>query len=399
MLQIAWKMLAGDRAKYFGLLFGIAFTSFLITFAASFFCGFMTRGFSLISDNPSADVWVMDPAVESVEQTTNLPASAYDRVRSVPGVLSVAPLAIATAQARLPNGRFQDFQLIGVDDATLEGVPGPPRDSQGQALLRSPDAVLIDAGGSIGKLETPRLKRDQWPHGEPHLSAPTRPLAAGDELLMNDHRVVIAGYAAARPRFPPRPLMYTTMSNVLRILPQERHRLTFVIATATPGIAPGRLAHRIEVATGLRARTSDEFKADTVRWNLVNSEDVGDVGAMLTLAMTVGFGITAVLLYIFTTENLKQYAVLKAMGATPGLLVRMIFVQAGICTLIGTGLGLGTCAIIGPLVAAQGFPFRMMWFTPILGGVMVLVISAVAALISARPVLKLEPADVFSGRT
>ena len=44
MLRVALKMLFGDRAKYVGLLFGIAFTSFLVTFAASYFCGFMTRG-------------------------------------------------------------------------------------------------------------------------------------------------------------------------------------------------------------------------------------------------------------------------------------------------------------------------------------------------------------------
>jgi putative ABC transport system permease protein len=115
------------------------------------------------------------------------------------------------------------------------------------------------------------------------------------------------------------------------------------------------------------------------------------------LAMTVGFGITGVLLYIFTTENLKQYAVLKAMGATSSLLLAMVFVQAGVCALIGTGLGLGLCGIAGPIVAAQGFPFRMMWFTPLVGGLMVLVVSVLAALISARPVVKLEPAAVFSG--
>jgi putative ABC transport system permease protein len=398
MLRIAVKLLAGDRGKYAGLLFGIAFTSFLITFAASFFCGFMTRGFSLISDNPAADVWVMDPAVESVEQTANIPASALDRVRSVTGVQSAEPLALAFAEVRFPNGRFQSFQLIGVDDATLAGVPMRRLDLAGNLSLRAPDAVLIDSGGSVGKLDTPRLERDQWSHGRPHLDAPSRPLARGDELLVNDHRVVVAGYANALPRFPPRPLMYTTMSNAVRILPPERHRLTFVMASALPGMTPVELARRIEAQTGLRARTADEFKEDTVRWYLANSEDVGDVGAMLTLAMTVGFGITAVLLYIFTTESLKQYAVLKAMGATSRLLLAMIFVQAGACALIGTGLGLGICGIAGPVVAAQGFPFRMMWFTPILGGVMVLVVSVLAALISARPVLKLEPAAVFAGR-
>jgi putative ABC transport system permease protein len=86
MFHVALQMLVSDRAKFIGLLFGIVFTSFLVTFAASYFCGFMTNGFSLVSENSAADVWVMDPAVESAEQTINLPASALPRVRSVEGV-------------------------------------------------------------------------------------------------------------------------------------------------------------------------------------------------------------------------------------------------------------------------------------------------------------------------
>jgi putative ABC transport system permease protein len=396
VLRVALKMLLGDRAKYVGLLFGIAFTSFLVTFAASYFCGFMTRGFALIAENPTADVWVMDPAVASAEQTTNMPASALDRVRSVDGVLSAVPLALGAADARFPNGRSQPFQIIGVDDATLSGVPGLI-DGGSPIVLRSPDAAIVDPGGTEGKLETPLLEADQWPI-EPHLNAPMRPLRAGDELLVNDDRVRIAGTSEALPRYPPRPLLYTTFSNANRILLPERHRLTFVLATAAPGVASNELAARIQARTGLKARTSDDFKADTVRWFLVNSEDVGDIGAMLSLAMSVGFGITGVMLYMFTTEALRQYAVLKAMGATSRLLLAMIFVQAGVCALLGTGLGLGLCAIIGQVAMEAEYPFRMMWFTPLIGGVMVVLVSVVAAAISVRPVLRLEPAVVFAGR-
>ena len=73
MFRIALQMLVADRAKFAGLLFGISFTSFLVTFAASYFCGFMTRGFSLIAENPATDVWVMDPAVDSVRRWQALP--------------------------------------------------------------------------------------------------------------------------------------------------------------------------------------------------------------------------------------------------------------------------------------------------------------------------------------
>jgi putative ABC transport system permease protein len=398
MFRIAWKLLAGDQAKYVGLLFGITFTSFLVTFAASYFCGFMTRGFALISENPGVDVWVMDAAVESVEQTANMPLSALDRVRSVAGVRFAAPLAVGSAEVRFSNGRFLPFQVIGIDDATLTGAPAMEKGISPD-ILRGPDAVVVDPGGTSGKLETAERTVDQWQRGAPHLEAVTRALADGDELLVNDRRVVVRGRSKALPRFPPRPLLYTTFSNATRILLRERHRLTFVLASTVPGVTPRELATRIQARTGLRARASDDFKADTVRWFLANSEDVGDIAAMLTLAMSVGFGVTGVMLYMFTNEHLKQYAVLKAMGATSRLLLAMIFVQAGLCALLGTGLGLGLCAIIGQIVATEaGYPFRMMWFTPVLGGGMVVLVSIVAAAISARPVLKLQPSVVFAGR-
>jgi putative ABC transport system permease protein len=397
VIYIALKMLVGDRAKYVGLLLGIAFTAFLVTFAASYFAGFMTRGFALIAENGSTDVWVMDPAVTSVEQTVNMPDSALASVRSVRGVRYATPLALGSADARLPNGRFQPFQIIGVDDSTLIGAP-KLKDGTSPTILHAPDAVLVDAGGTSGKLGTPARSVDRWPADGAHLAAPLRKLRAGDEFLINDNRVRVAGVSATLPRFPPRPLVYTTYSNAIRVLPPERKRLTFVLVRATAGTAPDDLARRIEHRTGLRARTADDFKADTVRWYLVNSEDVGDMSAMLILAMAVGFGVAGIMLYMFTYESLEQYAVLKAMGATPRGLLMMVLVQSGLCAAIGAGIGLGLCALLGELVSAAGYPFRMMWFTPLAGTLGVLIVSLTAAVISVRPVLELEPSLVFSAR-
>lgn len=397
MLRIAVKMLVGKRAKYAGLLLGITFTSFLIAFALSYFAGFMTRGFALISENAQADVWVMDPAVNSTEHTTNISDSALQRIRSVDGVQSAAPLALATADIQFPNGQFQSVQVIGVDAATLEGLPslegGEPR-----AVLRTADAAAVSPGGTEGKLQTPLLQADQWPR-RPHLGVPTRRLRAGDVVQVNDHRVHIIGLARSLPRYPPTPLLYMTYSDVVRILPPEGHRLTFVLVKATKGVSPEVLAKRITEQTGLRARSAAQFKSDTVQWLLVNSEDVGDMASMIWIALLVGFGVTGVMLYMFTEESLGQYAVLKAMGATPRLLLVMILAQTGTCALLGTGIGLGLCAIVGQVAAAEAeYPFRMMWFTPLVGGGLIVLVSLAAAAISARPVFKLQPANVFAGR-
>jgi putative ABC transport system permease protein len=210
-------------------------------------------------------------------------------------------------------------------------------------MMRTSDAVAVDSGGTGGKLETPVSAEDQWPYGPPRLNVPTRELAVGDVLLVNDYRVVVRGRAKALPRYPPKPLMYTTLSNAARLLPPKRHLLTFVVAQAAPGVSPQELASRVEVQTGLKSRSSEDFKRDTVDWLLRNSEDVGDIASMMSIAMLVGFGVMGVMLYLFTTDSLKQYAVLKAMGADSRLLLTMIFVQSGLCALLGLALDSG-CA-------------------------------------------------------
>src|SRR5215831_8843339 len=166
--------------------------------------------------------------------------------------------------------------------------------------------------------------------------------------------------------------MYTTLSNAAHMLPPKRHLLTFVVAQAAPGISPEELASRFETQTGLKARSSKDFKKDTVDWLLRNSEDVGDIASMMSIAMLVGFGVTGVMLYLFTTDSLRQYAVLKAMGADSRLLLTMIFVQSGLCALLGIGLGLGVCSFVGQIAIGEfNFPFRMMWFTPAIATLMV----------------------------
>ena len=58
---VALKMLVADRAKYFSLIFAIAFASFLLANQISIFIGIMKRPSSQVQDIVDADIWVMDP--------------------------------------------------------------------------------------------------------------------------------------------------------------------------------------------------------------------------------------------------------------------------------------------------------------------------------------------------
>jgi putative ABC transport system permease protein len=171
--------------------------------------------------------------------------------------------------------------------------------------------------------------------------------------------------------------------------------ITFIMVRNAKNILPEELAHKITTQTGLKAITRAAFKKETVMWYMINSEDVGDMVNMVMLAMIVGFGVTGVMLYMFTYENIKQYAVLKAMGASTKQLTHMILTQAFVGVIVGSGIGMGIAAFFGQAISSADFPFRMMWFAPLIGFLGVLIVSITAALISIRPILKMEPAIVF----
>ena len=391
MRYIALKLLWGDRVKFLGLVFGIAFTSFMMTFALSYLAGFITRGFALIDENPSVDIWVMDRAVSSTQMTTDIPLNLIYQIRSIPGVSYVTPMLLKDVNIRYLNGKFQDAQMIIVDDASLVGVPKLNTDKN---LLYIPNSVAAATGGTHGKLVSAGLSYPTW-----SLNQHMRKMQAGDKILLNHNLLNVIGIADSLPRYPPRVLLYTRYKTALQVFPSIKNRATFFLVKVKKGADIQRVIKDIE-KTGLKARTSQQFKKDTVLWLLQNSEDVGDMVSMLLLAVIVGFGVTGIMLYMFTYENIKEYAILKAIGASQNQLISMIFFQAFMSATISVGMGIGFCALVGKILFLYEFdyPFRMMWFAPLVGVLGVYIISFVVALISIYPVLKMDPTIVFARR-
>src|SRR5260370_8167484 len=69
---VALKMLTGDRAKYLGLIFAIAFCTFLLENQTSIFASILKRTGSQILDVTDADLWVMDSKTEYFDKTKPL---------------------------------------------------------------------------------------------------------------------------------------------------------------------------------------------------------------------------------------------------------------------------------------------------------------------------------------
>ena len=114
--------MASDRAKYFGLIFGIAFSTMLMSNQVSIFTGLMERTANQILDAREADIWVMDPRVEYVDEIEPMTDTQLGRVRGVDGVDWAVPFYKGLTVGHTRDGQLQQVILLGVDDATLIGV-------------------------------------------------------------------------------------------------------------------------------------------------------------------------------------------------------------------------------------------------------------------------------------
>src|SRR6516165_9973334 len=117
MNWLALKMLTGDRSKYFGIIFGVTFATFLMAQQVSVFTRIIGRTASQIVDVRDAEIWVMDNKVRYIDEIPGLSDLDLYRVRSVPGVAWAVKLYKGQVRARLENADFRNLILFGLDDA------------------------------------------------------------------------------------------------------------------------------------------------------------------------------------------------------------------------------------------------------------------------------------------
>jgi putative ABC transport system permease protein len=376
---VALKMLTGDRAKYLGLVFTIAFCTFLLENQTSIFAGILKRTGSQIADITDADIWVMDPKTEYFEQTKALKDTDLTRVRGVDGVQWAVKLFKGSPVARTSDGKFAVSFCLGLDDATLTGAPRKMLLGSWERL-REPDSVVLDKAGYV-------------------LLFPGEPLELGRTLELNDHKVTIVGISDPPAPFLSFPVIHTRYSEAVNFVGRERTQLSYVLVKPHPGVNAEELCRRIEAQTGLRARTSNQFQRDCIRYYLKNTGIPVNFGITITIAVIVGVLVAGQTFYLFTVENLKQFGAIKAIGVTNWRLVGMILLQAFTVGLIGFSLGTGMAAqffdFFSQKIATRGL--ILMWQNVVITGACIGFVMIFASILSLRRVLVLEPAIVFRG--
>ncbi len=377
---VAWQMLTGDRAKYLGLIFAIAFSTFLMSHQTSIFCGLMDRTRSQIRDVQDASIWVMDPKTQYLDEVKALSDQDVYRVRGVEGVKWAVPLFKGTARAKVySDGKFRGVILMGVDDTSLVGAPR--RMALGRfESLREPDSVIIDRVGY-------------------KFFFPDEPLRLGKQIEMNDHMLRIVGICDSSAPFVNLPVVYSRYSIAVTLVGRERNLMSFVVASPRSGVSDAETARRISKATGLKAMTGSEFGWATIWYYMRNTGIPINFGITVAIALVVGTVVAGQTFYLFTVENLKQFGALKAIGVTNWRITGMILLQALVVGTIGYCIGIAMTAAFFESTK-NNLDLRGFYLLPqVMGGVAitVMVIVALASVISIRRVAVLEPAVVFRG--
>jgi len=379
MNYVAWQMLTGDRAKYLGLIFAIAFSTFLMSHQVSIFAGLMNRTRSQIIDIRDAHIWVMDAQTQYLDETKALTDQDLYRVRGVTGVEWAVPLYKGTSRARTADGRFRGVILLGLDDATLVGAPRRVVLGSIEALAM-PETIAVDRSGY-----------EFFFHGEP--------LSLGKTLEMNDRTMRIAAIVDSEAPFVNLPVFYTRYSQAIQLVGRERNLLSFVLVKGTSGLPDGEVCRRIRVATNLKAVTAHEFGWETIWYYIRNTGIPINFAITVAIALIVGTVVAGQTFYLFTLENLRQFGALKAIGVTNGRIAAMVLMQAAIVGAAGYGLGIAMTA--GFFEATRdNLDLRGFRLLPeVMAGTAaaVSVIVALASAVSLRRVVVLEPAVVFRG--
>jgi putative ABC transport system permease protein len=375
ILKLAYKLLVNDKGKFAALLVGITFAVFLMVMMTSMFAGILYKSSSTVI-NTGAKIWVMDPAVNTVQNSIPMPDYVLDAVRSINGVKYAVPLYSGGALLKLPSGVYQSVTVLGLDDTSLFGRPELIEGNI--ADIYADNAFIVVKDAEFPKLDNPKL---------------------GTEFEINDHRGVVVGIARVTTSgLFGIPTLYTTYNRAIQYIPSTRFTISYILVEPKNSEAVQYIKQQVK-SLGYVALTADEFKQRISNFYKYQTGVGTNVLLMTIISFIVGLSISGQTFYTFILENLEKFGALKAIGAKGSELVYMILFQAFFTSLTGYGLGIGLASLLVAVAKLRlpSYAAKIAYANLGFAFIMVLIIAGISSYIGVRKVIKIEPFDIFRG--
>ena len=378
--RLAWRQLLADKAKLSAAIMGVLFACLLVFMQLGFRDSLSTSAASA-PIKMQADIFLMHKQTEAMWRPVQFSRSLLMRALGHEDVASVHPLYMGLAAFKNIDTRQKRTLMIYAFDPDAKLMNLPEVIAQAE-VLKLKDRILFD-----------RASR-------PEFGPVADQLAAGRNVTeINNYKVTIAGTYLMGTSFAADGNVITSDQNFMRIFKGrslEEIDLGFV-RVRDPAKIP-------QVQADLQAMLGDEVMVLTypeliafeqAYWE--NSAPIGFIFGMgVIMGLVVGMVIVYQILFTDISNNLSQFATLKAMGYTQGYLIKVVFASAAYLAVLGFVPGFALSLYLYDLAEKNIFiPFPMPLSKILMVFSLILGMCFAAGTLAIRKLKSANPADMF----
>jgi len=367
MVPFALRSLFHDKIRLLIAVGGVAFAILLILVLRGIMDGTVAKATTYV-DHVGADIFLAQEGVEHFALSTSvLPVQAETAAASVSGVL-LARGIISVPMVLDVAGTDAAVRLVGFD--TSSGFGGPWSLAKGTAAIGEKGLVMDSAlarnrGIKIG--DSIEIGSQQFE--VQGLSRQTNALAGKVIFIRREAAASLIGLSGAYSY-----VLVKTDGKASDATVQQALRAALPRTTVLT---------RKELSNGERSLLGGLF--------------VTPVNVMASIGLLVGIMVVGLTIYTAAAERLRDFGVLKAIGASNRYIYGVIIRQALIVGLTGFVLGLGAGLAAKPIieyfVPDLGIQLRLQFLTLVLA--IAIAISLVAALLPVYRISGVDPKQVF----
>jgi putative ABC transport system permease protein len=374
MPPLARRNLFHDKVRLTVTVTGIVFAVVLIVVELGLFVGFTSTTSGLV-DHSGADLWVTSKHVPYVELGVPFSERKLYQVRAVPGVQEAQKLITRWTQWKRADGREESVQIVGINSDSQMSRPWNLVEGSVQDLKR-PDAIIMD------EIYKQKL-------GVSHV---------GELFEIRGLRARIVGFTRGIRSFTTSPYVFTSFKNAQDYAGVDANQTIFIVVKMAPGADVNQVRHAIlDNVKDVEVFTSREFSRMTqTYWMFTTGAGVAVLLAAV-LGLVVGFVVVAQTIYATTTDHIKEFGTLKAMGAANSYVYKVIIEQAAISAVIGYVLGMIVSGFVVRASQSGGAAILLPWQMGVGMFFLTLAMCVGAALVSISKVTRIDPAMVFKG--
>jgi putative ABC transport system permease protein len=265
--------------------------------------------------------------------------------------------------------------VVGCDPASMLGNAWTMKQGEARAI-REPDAVVIDT------LDTHKLGN----------------VKVGDMLEINGKRARVAGLSNGIVGFTTNPYVFTTMERARRdyTVGVPAGHCSYYLVKCKPGTDVNALCRKIqERVPQLDAHPKETLGLLAMHYWLMRTGIGLSFGLAALLGLLVGVAVVAQTLYGSVTERLREFATLKALGASEGTLLSFLMAQASGVAATGALLGLLVSWLLSLVLSTPRAAIILTWEVAALSALMIFAVCLVAAWLPYRRLRAVDPASVL----